>query len=80
MRIRYRASYWRMMLAVDAHLPDVHMPILDVCIFHGSSNTEVLQIFVFAVLGCCIAAVDCTAGIAVGTAVAAFVRAAAVPY
>jgi len=80
MRIRYHALYSRMMLVLGGHSLDVHMPILDVYNCHGSSNIEVLQTFVSAVLGCCTAAVDCIAGTAVGAAVVAFVRAAAVPY
>ena len=80
MRIRYRSLYWRMLPVLGDQWPDFRMPILDVCNFHGSSNTVVRQISAFAVLGCCTAAAGHTAGIEVGTAAAAFVRAAAVPY
>ena len=65
-----------MLLGFDVHPLDSHMPILDVCNFHGSSNIVVPRISVSGTVAHT-AAVGCTVEMGVGIAVAAYVLAAA---
>lgn len=80
MHIHFHSLCLKMWLGSGAHLLCPHMPIRDVCSFHVSNNTVVLQMFVFTAVG----RVDRTVavGFVLGTVVGsvAFLQAVAVPY